>query len=264
MIGGGRHAGIAGVELLVALPILLFLGLGALQFALVFHARHALTFALNEGARAGSVEHADPQAIRSGLAGGLVPWLYGAQDVGEYVLNVGRARAHVAQGEALGWIRLDRVSPTRASFDDWAEPARDANGGVVGGSVEIPNDNLAIRALRTPPASGTAGSRSGEPIGAVSGQTLNDANLLRLRMDYAVPLAVPVAGRLIGWAIRAWDGCEVAGARRYGALRLDAPPLAPLPRIDACVQYGFPGAEPRLPVRVVATVRMQSPARRFD
>jgi hypothetical protein len=256
-----RHAGIAGVELLIALPILLFLGLGALQFALVFHARHALTFALTEAARAGSVAHADPQAIRSGLAGGLVPWLYGAQDVGEYVLNVGRARAHVVQGEALGWIRLERVSPTPTAFDDWAEPARDANGGVLDGTVEIPNDNLAVRALRTLPASGTAGSRSGEPIGATSGLTLNDANLLRLRMEYGVPLVVPVAGRLIAWAMRAWDGCEVGRARRYGALELDAPPIAPAPPIDACVRYGLPGAQPRLPVRIVATVRMQSPAR---
>ena len=115
------QSGIAGVESLVALPILLFLGLGALQFGLVFQARHALNHALVEAARAGSVAHADPQAIRTGLARGLLPWLYGAADIGEYAVNLGRAAVHVTQGQALGWLRLERVSPTVASFDDWAD-----------------------------------------------------------------------------------------------------------------------------------------------
>jgi hypothetical protein len=254
------QSGIAGVESLVALPILLFLGLGALQFGLVFQARHALNHALVEAARAGSVAHADPQAIRTGLARGLLPWLYGAADIGEYAVNLGRAAVHVTQGQALGWLRLERVSPTAASFDDWAEPARDANGDPIAGLREIPNDNLAIRATRMQPASGRAGERSGEPIGAASGQTLSDANLLRLRLDYGVPLVVPVAGRLIAWALAAWDGCGLGVARRYGALGLDAPPAGGLPRLGTCALLAAPGG-PRIAVALATTMRMQSPAR---
>jgi hypothetical protein len=254
--------GIAGIETLVALPILLFLGLGALQFALVYHAKHALNFALIEAARAGSVAHADPDAIRAGLARGLVPWLYGAQHLAEYLVNVGRAGLHLREGESMGWIRLERVSPTAASFDDWAEPARDANGEVIAGVREIPNDNLIVRSTRMVPAGGVSGARSGEPIGAASGQTLNDANLLRVRLDYGVPLVVPVVGRFVSWAIRTWDGCDAGTTRRYGMLGLDAPSIGLPSRIDLCPMYGSGGSAPRLPVRLAATVRMQSPARR--
>ena len=69
--------GVSMIETLIALPILLIVGLGALQFALILQARHALNFALIEAARAGSVEHAEPTAIRTGMARGLLPWLYG-------------------------------------------------------------------------------------------------------------------------------------------------------------------------------------------
>jgi len=257
-----RHRGLGAVEFLVALPIVLFVGLGVLQFGLVFQAKHALNVALIEAARAGSVEHADPDAVRAGLARGLVPWLYGAADLGEYTLNLARARAHIVQGELLGWIRLGQLSPTSASFDDWGEPARDANGERIAGLREIPNDNLASRALRTRPARGVAGARAGAPIGSASGQTLADANLLQLQLDYGVPLAVPVVGRLIVWTLRAWDGCAVPAPRRYGLLGLDAPWPPGTVRPRACPMYGASdGSRIRLPVRVGATIRMQSPAR---
>jgi hypothetical protein len=109
------------------------------------------------------------------------------------------------------------------------------------------------------PETGRAGDRAGEPIGASSGQTLNDANLLRLRLDYGVPMVVPVAGRLIAWALAAWDGCTLGTPRRYGALALDAPAMGGLPRPWSCLVHAAPG-RPRMPVRLGATVRMQSPA----
>jgi hypothetical protein len=192
------------VESLIALPLLFMVGLGAVQFALVMHARQALNFALIEAARAGSVGHAEAGAIRSGLSRGLVPWLYGANDLGEYAINLARAAVHIRQGEAIGWMHLAQLSPTNASFDDWAEPARDANGGLMADVREIPNDNLVARAE----ASGASA------VGAASGQTLADANLLRLRLDYGVPLVVPVVGRLISSAMR--SGMDARSGRLNG------------------------------------------------
>lgn len=258
----GRQHGIAAIEALVAVPVLLFVGLGALQWGLVHQARLALNLALHEAGRAGSVAHADDGAIRDGLARGLLPWLHGASDAGELVRNLALARRHVAEAEARGWLRLERQSPSAASFEDWAEPARDAFGEPIDGVREIPNDDLVHRATRTRPAGGVAGDRAGEPIGAASGQTLSDANLLRLRMTYGVPLSVPVAGRLIAWALRAWHGCAVGAPRTIGALRLDAPPLGPAPDPEACTMLGADGDGPaRLPVSASTTVRMQTPAR---
>ena len=212
-----------------------------------------------EAARAGSVGHAEASAVRSGLSRGLVPWLYGANDLGEYALNLARAAVHIRQGEAIGWIQLAQLSPTNASFDDWAEPARDANGGLLADVREIPNDNLVARAE----ASGTPA------VGAASGQTLADANLLRLRLDYGVPLVVPVVGRLISSAVRVWNGCEIGSPKRIGLIRLDAPQVNLGPRPFSCAMYGkglaaasgVASDTPRLPMSLVATIRMQSPAR---
>jgi hypothetical protein len=267
------------VETLLALPILLIVGLGALQFGLILQARHALNFALIEAARAGSVDHADPISIRSGLARGLLPWLYGASDSAEYARNLLRADVHLLEGEATGWVMLDQVSPTPESFDDWAQPARNANGDVIDGLREIPHDNLLTRSTRTQPASGVAAMRGQEPIGQISGQTLTDANLLRLRLDYGVPLVVPVVGRLMAWTLRVWDGCEPGSSNpasssspdrpstRMGALRLPLTSEGVVGRLWPCVMYGQESASagssgtPRIPVRVLATVRMQSSAR---
>jgi hypothetical protein len=254
-----RSRGISMVESLIALPLLFIVGLGAVQFALVMHARQALNFALIEAARAGSVGHAEAGAIRSGLSRGLVPWLYGANDLGEYAINLARAAVHIRQGEAIGWMRVAQLSPTNASFDDWAEPARDANGGLMADVREIPDDNLVARA-----------AANGAPaVGATSGQTLADANLLRLRLDYGVPLVVPVVGRLISSVVRVWNGCEVGSPKRIGLIRLDAPQVNLGPRPFSCAMYGSGIATvsgvvtdtPRLPMSLVATVRMQSPAR---
>ena len=254
-----RSRGISMVESLIALPLLFIVGLGAVQFALVMHARQALNFALIEAARAGSVGHAEAGAIRSGLSRGLVPWLYGANDLGEYAINLTRAAVHIRQGEAIGWMHLAQLSPTNASFDDWAEPARDANGGLIADVREIPNDNLVARAE----ASGAPG------VGVASGQTLADANLLRLRLDYGVPLVVPVVGRLISSAVRVWNGCEIGSPKRIGLIRLDAPQVNLGAKPFPCAMYGSGIATaaglttdtPRLPMSLVATVRMQSPAR---
>ena len=225
---GSRSRGISMVEALIALPLLFIVGLGAVQFALVMHARQALNFALIEAARAGSVGHAETNAIRSGLSRGLVPWLYGANDLGEYALNLARAAVHIRQGEAIGWIQLAQLSPTNASFDDWAEPARDANGGLLADVREIPNDNLVARA-----------EASGAPVvGAASGQTLADANLLRLRLDYGVPLVVPVVGRLNSSAVRVWNGCEIGSPKRIGLIKLDTPKVNLGPRPFPCAMYG--------------------------
>ena len=273
--------GVSMIETLIALPILLIVGLGALQFALILQARHALNFALIEAARAGSVEHADPTAIRTGMARGLLPWLYGAQGPSEYVQNLMRTEAHLLEGELQGWVMLSQQSPTPESFDDWSEPARNANGELLEGVREIPHDNLGSRSIRMQPASGVAGLRGQEPIGKVSGQTLNDANLLRLRLDYGIPLVVPVVGRLMAWTLRVWDGCEALQTassnpssrptETLGAVGLPIQGQASIGRLWPCAFYGQDAASssltggsygpPRIPVRVVATVRMQSPAR---
>jgi hypothetical protein len=103
----------------------------------------------------------------------------------------------------------------------------------------------------------------------IPGQTLADANLLRLRLDYGVPLVVPVVGRLISSAVRVWNGCEIGSPKRIGLIRLDTPQVNLGAKSFPCAMFGSGIATaagladdtPRLPMSLVATVRMQSPAR---
>lgn len=262
---GRRWQGTAMVETLLAAPLVMLLGLGALQWALLMHARTAVEYGLLEATRAGSVAQARPAAIEAGLARGLMPYWFGVDVARPWAAAVGASNAQLRQGLAAGWIVLRQHSPTQESFADWGEPARDAMGAAVSGVIEIPNDSLQWSALRQP-ASGAAGMRGSEPIGTASQQTLNDANLLKLELRYGVPMTVPLVGRLAVWLMRIVDGCAPTTRRVLGAFELGTPSVSPTPRAWACAMYLAPDAAgmaiPRWPVRVSATIRMQSAARR--
>ena len=275
--GPARAGGATAVELLLALPIVILLGLGVVQFCLVYQARHALEHALATAARQGALAHASDDAILGGLAGGLVPFLYGADDFAGLVDSEARAREHVDLGLASGWIVLRQRSPLRESFDDWAEAARDDRGERIPGVIEIPNDNLDNRRLRMQPVSGAVGAHLGEPIGRLSGQSLADANLLRLELAYGLRLAVPVVGRIVLRTLSWWHGCPAAGAGQEAAGRSTASyarlglvnlplPGAPSPAQHwACDFYQARDARGvtagRIPLVASATVRMMSTAR---
>jgi hypothetical protein len=283
-----RECGTTMVELLLALPVVMLLGLGIAQFTLIYQAKHALDYALTQAARQGAVDHASRESIRAGLAAGLAPYLYGASDWAGLLAAEARAGQHVDQGAAAGWIRLRQRSPSRESFDDWAEPALDTMGAPIPGLVEIANDNLDNRRLRMQPVSGLAGVHLSEPIGRLSGQTLADANLLRLELIYGVRLSVPVVGALIVRSLSLWNGCSLAGqwpgdsqaaqafspgaaassGDRLGLLLLGS--VGPLNAMQPWMcgfldaRDGEGRAVGRIPIRASATVRMMSTARRSE
>ena len=62
------------------IPVLLLLGLSIWQWALIMQARQIVDFAVREGARAGSLQHAEPAAIEQGLVSGLAPLWVGNAD----------------------------------------------------------------------------------------------------------------------------------------------------------------------------------------
>ena len=264
------QAGATMVEMLLALPVVLLLGLGIAQFTLVYQAKHALDYALTQAARQGAVEHASAASIERGLAVGLVPYLYGAGDWAGLLQAEERAAEHVRGGLAQGWILLRQRSPSRESFDDWAEPALDAMGEPIPGLVEIANDNLDSRRLWMQPASGVVGMSRSEAVGRASGQTLADANMLRLELVYGVRLAVPVVGAMVIHALARWNACPQARETsprqaRLGLLRLGE--VAPQAAAQAWMCSFLAARDDsgavvgRIPVRASATVRMMSPSR---
>lgn len=168
-IAGRRARGTAIVETVIALPILLAVILGAIQFGLVYQAKATLNHASLQAARSGAVAHAQPQALRDGLARGLAP-LYSPDSTLEGVLQTVRR----IEAELLTEARIRILNPTREAFADFGEE--------VDGVREIPNDRLHARSTT---------------LGPLSGINIQDANLLRVEVTYGYELKVP----LVNWFI---------------------------------------------------------------
>lgn len=231
------------LEWLLAAPLVLLLGLGALQWSLLFQARGALTFALQQAAREASFDHAQPSAVSRGLARGLIPYWSLAGPGQSLDLFVPVAQMRLAQETAAGALVWRQISPSRESFSDWARPGRDAAGDEVPGRLEIPNDDLAY---------------ADSQVGAASGQTLRDANLLKLELRYGVPLRVPLIGFFAVRLMEMLEGCTGA----VGMATMAASGGATTG--SSCSFYRAADASGRStwrwPVQVVATARMQSAA----
>ena len=107
------------VEFAIVVPLLLFVFLGIVQAALAFHAKSNLNYAVFEAARSGGVEHARPSAMFAAFERALVPYYGGGTSSAELAQRLATVRADLARGAA----RLEILSPTSKSFDDFNSPA---------------------------------------------------------------------------------------------------------------------------------------------
>lgn len=208
----GRQRGQAVVETCVVILVFGVFLLGILQAILFYRVKTTVDYAALEAARNGATHNAKMSAMRVGLARGLMP-LY-AHKVGNGEATRAYAEAFVAASNPLvSEIRV--ISPTKAAFADWKERQFD-------GVEAIPNDSLAFR-----PSS--AGGRSG--------LTVQDANVLKIRVVYGYKMIVPVIDKLV-----------IAIFRESFYKGLSA-------REIAMLESG------RLPIVSQAMVRMQTPIR---
>jgi Flp pilus assembly protein TadG len=192
-----RERGVAIAETVIALPILLALILGIIQFALIYEAKATLNHATLLAARAGAVEHAQPQAILSGLARGLVPLYSPDSSFQGYQSTLARVTAAVA-----GDARVRILNPTREAFADFSEE--------VEGVREIPNDRLHVRSTA---------------LGTQSGLNIQDANLLRVQVMYGYELNVPLVNWFITRTLLAFDGDDGYDAFERQLLRRTRLPI---------------------------------------
>ena len=194
--------------LLVLLPLLL----GVIQVALLICGYHALSFAAAEAARAGSVQHASRVAMLTALGDALHPLHIDLTQVtadGGPIDVVLAARLR-ATADVLRHAAVERTTPTNTDFED--------HGRVLDGRRVLPNDALEHRAA----------SR-----GRASGRSLQESNLLRIRVRYCHALVVPLIDRMLPALLKG----------------LDADPEHQL-----CYAVG------RVPLRVVSSAPMQSEA----
>ncbi len=124
---------------------------------------------------------------------GMVGYYGGGTSLAELTQAQGRAAADLAQAN----VRIEVLSPTIESFDDYNSPALQAQLNT-GNARVIPNDNLGfIRCPRDVPGCNS------DPNTNSSGQTLADANLLKIRVTYGIPQEkqMPMVGRFYTWAL---------------------------------------------------------------
>jgi hypothetical protein len=167
--------------------------MGVLQTALAFHAKSNLNYALHEAARAGSADHAKIGAMMRAFERALVPYYGGGRTTAELAAKLLDVRADLARDAA----RIEILSPTSHSFDDFFSPMAAARLGVS--ARVIPNAGIVdLRCPRDRP------SCPADPHTNSSSQSLQDANLLALRVTYGIPTQkqVPLAGRLYTAALR--------------------------------------------------------------
>lgn len=171
-----RQRGAAMVEFVVVGPIITILGLAILQYCLMFFAKSQINHAAFMAARAGSVAHANIGTIRTAYQRALVPLYGGGQSTAELTTSYAKAVADLSADT----LRIEVINPTKESFDDYAKDA----------SL---NDKYQARAISNTGIALRAGQDS---VGANSGQTLQDANFLKLRVTHGYKPKVWLVGML--------------------------------------------------------------------
>ena len=222
-----REWGATLVEFVVVVPTVLFLLMSLIQYGLLYHAKSQLNYAAFEAARAGTTKNADPAAIRTAFTRAITGYYGGGTTTAELATSHAKAAADTTAAN----VRIEILLPTKESFDDYASPALAAKLKLA--SRVIPNTNLAfIQCPMDVPGC------NNDPKTNKSGQTLADANLLKLRVTYGIPekKQIPLAGKFMNWALGILNGGDT-DAFRLGLV-----------------------AAGRIPVVVHTVMRMQSPA----
>jgi hypothetical protein len=187
-----HQRGASLVEAIVVIPLLLFIVLAVMQAAMVFYAKSNVNYASFEAARAGSVNNARATAINLAFQKAMLPYYGGGRTEAE--LAASAAKVLTDLGSAA--VRVEILSPTPESFTDYNSPKLQAAMKV--GEPVIPNVGLdELTCPRDVPGCAS------DPKSNASGQTLLDANLLKLRITYGIPKAkqMPMVGRFYTWAL---------------------------------------------------------------
>lgn len=225
--GPASQAGATLVEFVVVVPTVLFLLMNLIQYGLLYHTKSQLNYATFEAARAGTTQNANPAAIRTAFARAMTGYYGGGTTTAQLATSHAKAVADTTAVNA----RIEILAPTKESFDDYASPALASK--LKTTSRVIPNTNLAfIKCPMDVPGC------NNDPKTNASGQTLADANLLKLRITYGIPenKQIPLAGRFMNWALGVLNSGDT-DAFRQGLV-----------------------AAKRIPVVTHTVMRMQSPA----
>jgi hypothetical protein len=167
-----RQRGQSMTEYLIILPSLLLLVLGVIQFALIYQAKASLNYATFMGARQGALKNANMTSIMDGVAGGMTPFFMRTSNA-PFLDDMAKARM-ISAIEVFNpnTAKVEIISPTPEAFDAFS---------LMSTTGDISNDNLMFR----------------DSSVLKDGMSIQDANLLKIRVTYCVKLMVPFVDRVI-------------------------------------------------------------------
>jgi Flp pilus assembly protein TadG len=251
-----RQRGNAMTEFVIVIPVLILLIFGTIQIGLIYSAKVTLNYATFQSARLGATNNATYSALRRGLIRGLAPLYTTSSDLDGIKTDIAlginsNAQRRDAKSEVDSYTKIIRLSPTTDAFASYSDNTN------VDGTVQIPNDNLMFRPSND----------------SFDGANLQDANLLKIRVQYCYKLMVPIVNRIIASLSQLNDNANVGDSRFADRNRGVANDAAS--RYDHLASYddlcgGRDGASDRssgstgFMMFSEAIVRMQSPAYEDD
>ena len=165
-----HNTGQSMVEFIIVTPVVLLLLFGALQFALIYHAKTLLNYAAFEAARFGAVSNGRMSEMENAFARAMAA-IHTHNPTSDDVMC---AREIVYREIEAGFVNIEILNPPSDAFEALDDES-DEN------TYVIPNDNLMYRNSETD-----------------DGLTIQDANLLKIRASYCYPLYVPYINRVLG------------------------------------------------------------------
>lgn len=173
------------IEFVVVGPILTLLGLAILQYGMLFFAKNQFNHATFMAARAGSMGNANLNTIKDAYVKAVIPLYGGGRNDDELAKAKDKAKNDMKLDDIEPNVDIALLNPTKESFDDWSDPALQQKYGARA----IPNSGLSFK-------------DAGE-IKANSGQNIQDANLIKLRITHGylpkVPLVSLIYTKYLQW-----------------------------------------------------------------
>ena len=161
------------VEYLIVLPCLLLLVLGVIQFLFIYQAKTSLNYAAFMGARQGALKNAAMFSIMDGVASGMTPYFM------RTAIGATPNSADLSKARRIATIEIFNPNSTEIRILNPTPEAMDAFVPLSEMMNEIPNDHLMYR------------------VANGGGMSIQDANLLKIRVTYCVKLVVPFVDRII-------------------------------------------------------------------
>lgn len=232
------YLGQAMVEMIIIMFATLLILFSLLHFGFMYNAKTVLNYATHEAARAGSLNYGSPKAINYALARGLAALETTAVGISDY------DRYQQSQSSALDLIEADdfvciqRISPEVGSLH-WRPDPNSGSIPIIDASDDysnfIPNDHLIYRSAQIK-----------------GGLSIQDANLLKIRVTYCHRIITPVIGTTIKRLM----------LQNFADTDPDPIDGWVVPTRGAFTKSCY--ENDRIPIEAQAVIRMQTPIRDYD